>query len=186
MKIIQAFKKPIPKLYRMCINQVKSVIPDGVGYTLLNEDFSRVNESFSFQRRIFELLVEDPDRFWIDADMLIPEWFDFDFEPGKPYVYGGSCAISAIYANGCADVIDRVLLSKMNDNKCSHWNIKNAIDEFNIIPRDSILHLHLGSLLRFSDASKYDVNGNFHCKIVKDGSEYSFYEINGFDISKLN
>lgn len=187
LEIIQAYSSPVPIIYQQCMNQIKSIVPDDIEYAFIDENLFNGEQQFSFQKGILELLIKKPDRLYMDSDMIMPKWFDFEFEKGKPYIYDGRCGMSAIYANNCPDIINDLLLKNFNPERCTHWIIRENISEFYIIPEEYIIHLHLGSLLRFAESNpnKKKVN-NFDCQIGKSKSgEYEFLRINKFDIPFL-
>jgi hypothetical protein len=183
IEVIQWFNGPIPKIYRQCMDKIKeAAFQAGFKYELFdkkiyahNQDVRKVSDEY----RHF-LMIENPQRWWIDSDMLpIGDLSEIKFEPGKPYCHDSKSPESAIYANGCIEQIERwyeaiekgISIQKMLEINRSTYNT---------IPPGYLLHLHLGCMVKFK------MMKNDHCTLTKsENGELNFESIELYNIEKL-
>jgi hypothetical protein len=101
-----------------CIDQLRANLPENVGYELIRdpvpvmEHHKALEPSQTIRRDSglvrLTLLMENPDRMWLDTDMKINEWPVI--EENKTYIYGGSCPAAALYLKGTPiDKIKQIL-----------------------------------------------------------------------------
>jgi len=177
-EIIQHCTPTMSKLYGECIAQVKTKLPDDVSHRLLCTGVLQyaptlTNEESRISTRMSRLkaLRENLSGMWLDSDMMLLKWFDFEFEKGYVYVAGDvGCSASAIFANGCIETID-FLISEFK-NFCIHVVIDKNKDKFKVIPSGYLLHLRLYRLIKAGGGR------NKNCEIEKENDDFKFKWIN--------
>jgi len=184
MEIIQYFFPPIPGIYQFCLDNVKAVAEKmGIKYTLIQDRIevpaeyitANLNQSIRDSTDWIRLkwLTVDPERFWIDADMLIVKPFDFEFKKGKPYIINDMCPAAALYGNSCKEQMDKLFSLERVRNL--HRNVEKRLsNDYYMIPNGYILHLHLGCML---GANRLQ---NQFCKLKKENGELVFETIKGY------
>ena len=189
IEIIQWFdcdgdESKIPIVYRKCMNAIKSeALSSGMKYTLLTDKINMKHYTdcrFASNDYRLELLIQNPNRWWLDADMLPTGHFaDIPFESNFPYCYNGRGVEGAIYANGCKDIMSN-WSAAVNSGINIIAVLYNNIKQYRNIPEGYLLHIHLGCLLG---------NGrmkNVYCNLKNnDNGELDFESINGYDITRL-
>jgi hypothetical protein len=155
------------------MDQVKSKLPKNVTYTVFsnNGNLSMEESRIASRLKRLAMLKENPDGMWFDSDMMLLKWFDFDFEPGYVYVSGDGCSASAVYVNGCVDIIDFMI--KSYKKSCIHVIIDENRKLFKTIPSGYLLHLNIFRLICAGGGK------NKNCEIEKIGDDFKFKTING-------
>ena len=99
MTVCQYHVGAIGAVRQACINQVRTNLPVGVGYELIAEsvqiiphhraliDSQTIRRTSGLVR--LTLLMQDPNRIWIDTDIKIRSWPDL--KENQTYLAGGSC-----------------------------------------------------------------------------------------------
>lgn len=172
-EIIQHHTLSMSKLYNECMAQVKTKLPEDVSYRLLSSDIALTNDESRISTRLSRLkaLRENSLGMWLDSDIMILKWFDFEFEKGYVYVMGDEgCSAAAIFANGCIETID-FLINEYKGN-CIHTVIDKNKDKFKVIPSGYLLHLRLYRLIQA------DGGRNKNCEIKKENDDFKFKWIN--------
>ena len=179
MEIIQYFLPPIPKTYQFCLDNVKAMSEKmGIKYTLIQDkinappEYRIVRDATDWLR--LKLISEDPERFWLDSDMLLIKLFDFEFKKGKPYIVNDICPAAALYGNSCKEQIKS--LFSMEHVGTIHKHVGARPDDYFKIPNGYILHLHLGCMLDLKRTQ------NQMCKLKTVNGEQIFESIKGFSL----
>lgn len=149
---------------------VKSVVPVTSKHILIEkqgEDPTRDSRSIRL-----EVLKDTPDGLWLDADSVLRKWFDFDFEPGFPYVLRNTCYASAIYCNGCQKLISEIYEEQKQTKKCPCGLIKKRIKEFKFFPEGYIEHFSVGQHIKSKKDNYKTSNTNY--SIIKKAGVLSF------------
>ena len=142
-------KRPI---YSKAIDQVMSSKPASVRHTLItsscghdvrNSDYRAASEIV----RLTEACI-NPEMFWLDSDVLIKKWPDFEFKPGKPYC-SEKWFEAIFFVNGCCDFFRD--LFKEYENKRLHKScwlrrlFRDHLKEFELIPEGYFVHMTLSA-----------------------------------------
>lgn len=155
-------------LYRKCMEKSKVLIP--VDYELIERETDRP-EIYSRSLRL-NLLKNDPEGLWLDADCVVNKWFDFEFEKGYPYILrDGGCSAAVIYCNGRTDIFCDLLERQKSSKSCPCVLIESCIDKFRYIPNGYIAHLKLGRLAK--NTQKSFSSGNKFFSVTKKSDEYT-------------
>jgi len=133
--------------YKMCIDRVRLAIPCNHKYTMIDGVKMDRPEVYTRSLRL-NLLKDDPEGVWLDVDCIIGKWFDFEFEPEKPYVLRSGCSAAGMYSNGCTDTIKELLEEQQKKGACPCGAIRKMKDKFNFFPEGYIQHLQFGHVLK--------------------------------------
>ena len=146
-----------PDIYTPWIN--RRVIPDWIDQEIITERISdRVfptpQENSNIDR--YTYLQKNPTAWYLDADVIVQKWPDFEMEKGLPYL---ACVCRmynnwAILANGCAWFFD-YLLDLYEQRKNNHKRLwvqpllnRELKDKIRPIPDGYFIHLSLSMKLR--------------------------------------
>ena len=143
-------------LYKHCIKLNEKILKDnGVDHVVFTRPMiSCGTRSFCEDTDIDRMyyLSKNPNAIYLDADCIIKKWFDFEMEPGYPYISRDveHYDMWAIFGNGCTGFFETLMQAyhKENDNPKQWWGhhlINNYLKEkVRPIPGGYIKHLHLG------------------------------------------
>lgn len=98
-------------IYLPCI--AKRVIPDWIEQEIITERiseliFSTPQENASIDRYLY--LKNNPWAWYLDADIIVQKWPDFEMESGHPYLaVAGNPDTWAIMGNGCTWLFDYLI-----------------------------------------------------------------------------
>lgn len=159
MKIVQWHNGDLQGVYKQCVDQLRSNLPDEYEYEMIT-DISQYNEidwnagirSATDALRI-HLLHDDPDLIWADTDIMIYPGapIAFPMESGMIYAYQNTNFLDSpvIYGNRRRDVFKKILDKYYSgiSHKCG-W-LQSLIDNefreyFRPIPPGNFIHLNLG------------------------------------------
>jgi hypothetical protein len=136
-----------------CIDQLRSGLPDNVGYELITTKIETMPhrppliKEHTVRRDAglvrLKLLKENPDRMWIDTDVKINYWPDL--VEGKTYFGKKCCPSSIMYLKGAVDSIYNIMTEFAKSwQLCSHrWLIKLPHE---LISDDAFEHLYLSRI----------------------------------------
>jgi hypothetical protein len=170
-------KRPI---YAKAINQVRSSIPSGVthnlihstGYTACNDDYRAISETL----RLTQASV-NPKMMWLDSDVLIKKWPDFEFKPGKPYCSKKHWE-AIFYVNDCCEFFKEMLYDSKRFSHRPCWLRKMFQDRkssFEFIPEDYFIHMTFSAaILAGKNFSSY---GNKDYKVYFDDKKELQFDI---------
>lgn len=163
--------------YLTCLEQVKRSLPSSVDHILLTYTSILPNcEDYRATSNLLrcKLASEHGDMVWLDSDILIDKWFDFELQPGKPYFAQGLFGLPenwAFIVNGCTDFFKRVL-DASTDAKDLWWMakyIQDHKDEVGYIPKGYLTHLTLSRAIKSGASFKNYGNNKFNVYMDKDG-----------------
>lgn len=187
MQIIQIVnnKSNIPDIFNLCMRIVREVF-DSPYKLIIEPDIKNPKDSTFFK---LKHLLDNPDRFYIDWDVVAIKKFDYELKRGKPYVYGDArtgCGACAIYANNSLDIINFLMEQyEKRPGKCIHRYIRKNPEMFYTFPKDYLLHLRLISLILRN--KNRPIIKNDYCQFSKDKNEkYQFDWIKGINIEDRN
>jgi hypothetical protein len=91
-------------IYQQCIAQAKNKLPATVDYMLITYSHHKPrNNDYRAMSDIIRLnqAAAQPNMIWLDSDVLIKKWIDFDLLPGKVYINDRTASV--IIVNGCTE-----------------------------------------------------------------------------------
>jgi hypothetical protein len=151
MIVVQYHVGEISDKRQACIDQLRASLPATVGYEMIREPIKLIEHSKAMflsetVRRDsglarLQLLLENPDRIWIDTDVTVNKWPEFTGTD----LYGGSCPACVMYLKSSIDKVPKILeeFAKRNLLCLHHWlyGLK-----YSTIPESCFNHLKLGGL----------------------------------------
>jgi len=173
MKIIQ-YDDGLRPIYRQCIHHVIEKKPKEIEHVLIEkaeiearcDDYRGVSNVLRVQEA-----CKNPDMLWLDSDILVKKWPDFEFKPGKPYFahgLSGNPENWIFYVNGRCDYFQS-LMDRYIENKGwtdLYWMarmIQANPKEVELFPRGYFIHLYLS-------------------RAVKSGKHFSNYGNNNYNV----
>lgn len=188
MEVVQYFEGKVPNIYQYCIDDVKRNLPFYVSYNFIDkmpEKYKCAPDGYPLPVRRYtvaqrlELLIENPQRMWVDTDVLVHRWPSFQYLPGKPYIFNKTCSVSIIYCNGCPEIIKDVL-GEFNKNKgwlCACKIIEGMKDKFYEFPNGCFQHLQLGKIM--GTKGNWIRQSNSECTVIQKDGKIFFDKITG-------
>lgn len=170
-------------IYAKFIGQVKSHIPTNVIHTLIKK--SNLNVRNGDYRALSEIVrltyaASNPYMVWLDSDVLIKKWVDFDLKPGKPYK-SKTWNEAIFFVNGCCDFFQKLLDEYNNNNEEIYkpcWLRQMFLDhesEFEMIPDGYFVHLAMSQAILAGN--NFDNCGNNDYNLYKDKNDELQFEI---------
>jgi len=155
--VIVQYDNGIRPIYAKCINQVKANLPVGVKHDLISHNGVTVrNNDYRAASEVVRLVeaASTPDMMWIDSDVLIKKWPNFEFKKGRPYC-SEKWWEAIFYVNDCCEFFQGLLKEYDDKNLCKPcWLRQLFIDhrfEFEMIPEGYFVHLALSSAILAGD-----------------------------------
>jgi len=142
--------------YSTCTKQVKGSLPSSIDYMLLTSTSIAPNcEDYRATSNLLrcKLASEYDDMVWLDSDIILDKWFDFEIKPGKPYFAQGIFGLPenwAFIVNGCTDFFKEALKTS-KDCKDIWWLakfIQANKDSVEYIPKGYLTHLMLSRAIK--------------------------------------
>ena len=141
-------------IYAKCIEQARSRIPESVEYTLVQhtdckarcQDFRAVSDVLRLR-----MASERPDMVWLDSDVLIKKWPDFEFKKGRPYLNDRTASV--IFVNGCTELFKNLwnlyeIDMDLNYPGWLQYLVKEYKDEFEYLPAGYFVHCCLSQAIQ--------------------------------------
>jgi hypothetical protein len=159
-------------IYHKMINQAKSMIPGDVDYMMLtystclprNKDYRAMSDVIRLK-----YLATQPNMIWLDTDVLIKKWPDFELEPGHPYVNDDSGSI--VFCNGCTDFFSKLWEQYEADESINYvgWFQEIIYDNkkfFRFLPHGYFVHVGMSKAICAGDKFNNVATRDF--KVIRD------------------
>jgi hypothetical protein len=155
-------------LYKKCLSLRQ--IPDWVDYELITERvLTDGKRTFAQDTDIDRLwrMQQDPNAWYLDADVVINKWVDFSLEPGFVYIgqTGDLYDIWCILGNGCKWFFDHLMdfYYKQNgnvENLWAHKIIRTELSKYvKPLPEGYFQHIGLSGAVKVAESTGNEVAG---------------------------
>jgi hypothetical protein len=158
-------------IYQQCMDQARSRMPQDINYSLITK--TECEARYIDYRAVSDVIrlkyaASDPNMVWLDTDILIKKWPDFEFKKGKTYINDSS--VSVIFVNGCTEFYKHL------------WDIYQQTEELNYSGWFQRL------ILKHKEIIEYIPTGYFaHCALshaIFAGEGFTNYGNTDFTITK--
>jgi len=153
MKIVQFFNSDkIPECYKFFMDKIKNDKPQNVQYKLItkfpqNFDLSKFSD-IRFASSLFRLqyLRDNPDSIWMDSDIIITKWFDFN--PELSYLFKGPYECVMYISHNDRELVSEIINNfSVFDKRHMSSLLAKYKHRFQIIPEGYFKHLAIGLTL---------------------------------------